>query len=633
MCDDRLSAAPSAAVAPQTPPVCRETPPDAAPTLDDIITKRRALWADGQDGARDRAFVRAAAVKILSTPALRRAVREKPYRLIEAAFCIVDKERRTVPFFLNEVQRDFLARLEEYGTSRPFFILKGRQQGFTSLITAVQLAFAIVRRNFSGFTMSHRADGTRAIFSDKAKAVYDRLPDELKPTEKYNNAYELSFSRLGSSWRVATAGDDVGRGMTMNFVHFSEVAFYECSLAELQAGIGETLTPNAIRIYETTANGWGGAKDLWDSGSCVNLFYVWWRSAEYRLTDPAAVARALSSLDGWLRPRLALLRSRGLDDGQCAWYADKYASYLDKRMIRQEYPVTADEAFLSTGDCVFDKEAIHNRLLALAGAPAPRRGRFTFRRVGVPLSDGAGETRDMAWSLCDIAFREEPDGIIALHEEPRVRRDARGTVTATAPYVLGGDTAGCGEDFFTGKVIDNLTGRTAATLRCRRMDEDDYAEQMLCLARYYHDALIAVETNYSRYPVRVLRRKYGYTNLYVREREDGQTGARERVDGFETTTRTKPIIIAELAEEMRRDPAAESDPETLREMAVFLRHPDGRLAAASGAHDDLVMALAIAHHASAQGARTWQSLAPVTSDPLARCFAPDERPDGAFIEW
>ena len=242
-------------------------------TVADIVKKRKKIWAEKMDAEYDRQFVKAAAVKILTTKELANEIRQKPYLLIEAAFNIIDKNKRNVPFFLNEVQADFISKFEQLGTNKPYYILKGRQQGFTSLITAMQLSYAVVQKNFSGFTLADSGDNTRAIFNDKARMVYARLPDELKPTERFNSVNELFFDKLNSSWHIATATDQVGRSRTLNFVHFSEVAFYECSLANLQKGIGEAMTDGAFRVYETTANGFNEAKDLWDSETCYNLFY------------------------------------------------------------------------------------------------------------------------------------------------------------------------------------------------------------------------------------------------------------------------------------------------------------------------------------------------------------------------
>lgn len=558
-------------------------------------------WEEKKDLEYDRLLVRSAVREILSSERLRLAVIERPYLLIEAAFHIVDKTKTTVPFFLNAVQREFIDAFERYGTERPYFVLKGRQQGFTSLITAMQLSYAVVRKNFSGFTLADRADNTLAIFHDKARMVYERLPEELKPTERFSSKKELFFDRLNSSWRVSTATGSVGRSRTLNFVHFSEVAFYDCSLSDLQKGIGEAMTEDAICIYETTANGWNEAKTLWDSGSCRNLFFEWWKTPEYRCEDPDW----LQTDDAWLRSRIRLLRDRGLTDEQIAWYCRKYAGYLDKSTVRQEYPCSPEEAFVFGGGCVFEKEKITDRLTVCGREAAPRRGYFTYRTVGIPFTAADGSVVGLDWQITDIRFEESSEGYILLHEEPRVRLTRDGRVCAEAPYVIGGDTAGGGADHFAAKVICNLDGKTAATLHKRQMDEDLYAEQLYCLGRYYHDALIAVETNYSRHPVRVLQQKYRYPKLYMRERLDRTEDTVEKVCGFETTALTKPVIIGELVRVMRETPEAECDPETLREMLTFVRKANGKTEAVNGMHDDLVMALAIAHHASGQQTRTW----------------------------
>ena len=597
-------------------------------TVEEMIAKRRQRWESRHDLAYDRRLTEAAVGEILQSEALRTVILAKPYLLIELAFRVVDKEKRTVPFFLNEVQRDFLDELERRGSDKPYFILKGRQQGFTTLITAMQLAYSVVQKNFSGFTVAHRRDSTKAIFNDKARTVYHRLPERLKPHEKYNSADELFFDRLNSSWRVETASDDVARGMTLGFVHLSEAAFYSCDFSLLQASVGEAAAAGAIVIYETTANGFNHAKELWDSGACHNLFYGWWRTEEYRRTEEVPA----EAVDAWLAERLRLLAEMGLDAAQRNWYAHKYASYLDKSLIRQEYPCTPEEAFLSGGECIFDKEAILSHLLRLdSKPPMGRTGYFTYKKTGKEIRNAAGETVDVEWQITDIAFAEDKNGSITLHEEPRIKQDAEGQTVALAPYTLGGDTAGSGADYFTAKVVCNLDHRTAATLRKQRMDEDLYAEQLYCLGRYYHDALIGVETNYSRHPTRLLSNVYRYPNLYVRERIDRVEETAEQVYGFETTAKTKPVIIGELVARMREDVRIESDRETLREMTVFVKKDNGRMEAVRGMHDDLVMALAIAHFIGTQQRRTWIPTDTGESDFITRNFSTDIGSE--FMSW
>lgn len=598
-------------------------------TIQDIIDKRKKRWEERHDIEFDKVLVRASVVKILQTPSLRDEIVARPYLLIPIAFYIVDKKRNTVPFFFNEVQEDFIEKLETLGTNKPFFALKGRQQGITSVITAIQLSFAIVRKNFSGFTMADRTDNAMAIFNDKARVVYDRLPEELKPSEKFNSRNEMFFDKLNSSWRIATATDQVGRSRTLNFVHFSEVAFYECNLSDLQAGIGEAITAGAIQVYETTANGFNQAKDLWDSESCHNLFYEWWRSPEYRSTE----YEYLETKDPWLIERKKVLEAKGCDKEQITWYCKKYDSYLDKNTIKQEYPITPTEAFVSSGDCVFDKEAINNQLARCASLQGARKGYFTYKKEAIPLTNSEGTMVDVEWKIKDIKFVESKDGYIFLHEEPRVKiKD--GEITHKAPYSLGGDTAGTGKDYFTGKVICNLDDKTVATLHKQYIDEDLYAEQMYCLGKYYHDALIGIEINYSRQPTRILQKKYNYPNLYMRERLDGASDRSVMDYGFETTSRTKPIIIGELVELMRNNPYIEEDIPTLKEMTTFVKKENGKLEAIDGCHDDLVMAKAIAHFISKKQTRTWIEVIPSDNEFISENFNLGEAGGNeGFMSW
>lgn len=84
--------------------------------------------------------------------------------------------------------------------------------------------------------------------------------------------------------------------------------------------------------------------------------------------------------------------------------------------------------------------------------------------------------------------------------------------------MLGGDTAGEGSDYFTAIVIENVSGRIVAKLR-QKYSEPEYVRQIYALGRFYNDALVAIETNFSTYPVMKLQ-EMEYPNQYSRERED-----------------------------------------------------------------------------------------------------------------
>ena len=121
----------------------------------------------------------------------------------------------------------------------------------------------------------------------------------------------------------------------------------------------------------------------------------------------------------------------------------------------------------------------------------------------------------------------------------------------------------------------------------QKMDEDLFSEQLYCLGMYFCEALIAVETNFSRHPVRVLR-SYGYKNIYA--------SSGEEYCGFLTTSVTRPIMLANLVSVMRECIYLETDRDTLLEMLDFVKHPTGKAQASSGKHDDLVISSAIARY-------------------------------------
>lgn len=557
-------------------------------TADYLIAKRKEKWKELHDIEYDKQFREAVANELISDKNLLEEVQKEPNKLIELLFIVVDKEQKTVPFFLNEVQLDLVNRINkakddfEKGiiTDISILILKGRQQGFTTVVTAYQLASILVTKNFQGFTVADESSNSETIFQNKAKFPYDNLPDKIKPSEKYNNKRQLLFEKINSSWSVDTATKNMGRSRTINFFHGSECAFWRYGIAITQAGIGEAFTRNCIKIYESTANGFNEYRQMWKSGAHINCFYEWWRTKEYRTKFESEKVKKdfilkIKAKSEWIFERLNWLQNKKkLDLEQLYWYYKKYNSYIDKELIKQEYPCTPDEAFIASGRCIFDKENIIRRIDELANKKPLQRGFFTYKYDGLKLTN--------------IKWQDDEVGYIKIYELPK----------RLYPYVLSGDTAGEGSDFFTGHVIDNTNGRQVAVLK-QDIDEDLYAKQMYCLGEYYNNALIGIETNFSTYPQKELER-LGYKNFYIRDIEDKYTHKKEKAYGFKTTMLTRPIILADLVRIVRENIEYIVDTETLEEMLTFVKMATGKAEAQEGYHDDLVMALAIVYYIRTQ---------------------------------
>lgn len=238
------------------------------------------------------------------------------------------------------------------------------------------------------------------------------------------------------------------------------------------------------------------------------------------------------------------------------------STYKDNRFLTPEARITleafreTDEYYYTvyclgqwgvTGKTVFNGKAVAERLTYVEKQGWRKRGYFAYT-----LSPDDIHISEWHWE-------DDENGPVILYAEP----------TEGRPYVVGGDTAGDGSDYFVGQVLDNITGRQVCVLR-HRYDEDTYARQMYCLGRYYNDALLGIETNFSTYPVKLLA-LMGYPKLYVREVEDDYTGRIKQAYGFQTNRTTRPVILSELIRILRESMASINDRDTLLEMLTFVR--------------------------------------------------------------
>ena len=589
-------------------------------TAKQIIKKRKELWEQYKDINRDYEFTLAVSNELLTNRPLLTEIMNNPELLIEMIFIIVDKDKNTVPYFLNEVQIDFIENklnktIELFNQNKilqmKFLVLKGRQQGFTSVITAYQLACTLLKRNFTGFTLADTADNVRAIFQDKAKYIYNNLPDAVRPTEKYNSKTEMFFEKLNSSWRINVATAQVGRSRTINFFHGSEAAFWTCLISDTQSSLGEALTKASIQILESTANGFNEFKDLWDSGEWINCFYEWWKTTEYRnsfetLDIKQEFLNNIEAKQEWIWTRLKWLKDiKHLDNEQLYWYYNKYNNYLNKDLIKQEYPCTPEEAFLNSGNCVFDAELLTYRKAELEEeykTKPYKQGFFEYRWHNEDTKDYIINT--------SIKFVENTLGMIKIYEKPH----------NTGYYVLGGDTAGDGSDYNTGTMIDNTTGKRVATVRTQA-NADTYTYQMYCLGIYYNQALIGVEINFNIFTVIELQR-LNYPHQYMREEYDNISKKMQQKFGWKTDRNTRPMIIATEQAAIRDHIENYVDIDMILECLSFIYNEDMRPDAMSGKHDDLLFSDMIA-----EAIRWQQKVETAPQKRLEGYFTPGELED------
>lgn len=248
------------------------------------------------------------------------------------------------------------------------------------------------------------------------------------------------------------------------------------------------------------------------------------------------------------------------------------------------------------GKTIFPKQIVSERIAYLRNRQPLKVGYFSFKYEHDTISE--------------IKWVNDEHGHIKIYED----------VKEKYPYVLGGDTAGEGSDFFSGHMINNVTGNQVAVIH-QQFDEIDYAKQMYCLGKYYNDALVGIEINFSSYPSRKFE-EWNYPRIYMRQTEDSITHKIQMKFGFLTGRMTRPLIIAELVAIVKENVNLINDIATLEEMLTFVKNENGRAEAQEGAHDDLLMGLAITHHI-----RDQQSYKPVKTETISLANLPADLKD------
>lgn len=277
---------------------------------------------------------------------------------------------------MNRAQKYIHACLEEQrnntGKVRAL-ILKGRQQGVSTYTEARYYWKVTHRQGVRAFILTHEADSTAALF-EMVERYHKEAPGFVKPSTGASNAKELVFDTLDSGYKVGTAGNkSVGRGTTIQYFHGSEVAYWP-NAAEHAKGILQAVpdeTDTEI-ILESTANGIG------------NYFYQQWLKAEAGEGDFQAVFVPWFWQEEYRKFGLGLRRTPeeeklvelfGLDDEQLAFRRSKIAELAADGTdgliaFRQEYPMTAQEAFqVSGGQSLIRPELViaarRNKVLAI----------------------------------------------------------------------------------------------------------------------------------------------------------------------------------------------------------------------------------------------------------------------------
>jgi hypothetical protein len=196
----------------------------------------------------------------------------------------------------------------------------------------------------------------------------------------------------------------------------------------------------------------------------------------------------------------------------------------------------------------------------------------------------------------DFSNSNPPFGKVVMWEPPQVG----------VTYTVGVDPAyglGAGADRSAIHVLRNGTVQLPDIQVAEFCSEDlnvhELANVCYMLGNLYmsggREALMSVETNIGEDIIYALRTKYNYGNIYVRKTYDSIRNVATTKLGWKTTVATRPKLISKTLQYVKQGWWDLSSPWLINEMqTIEKKDEEAKIQAASGTHDDLYMAAAIA---------------------------------------
>ncbi len=521
-------------------------------------------------------------------------IKNKRWRLDNLYF-IITKDGKKEPFVMNRAQLHFFENylLTPGKIYHRHVILKARQLGFTTFIDIFILDEILFNTNKEAIIIAHKVEDASQIFDKKVDfAIRNMAPDVKGAFFKinHNSARKIQVivdygPEQGSTSSITVSTS--GRSGTYHLVHISEFAkmciLFPKRAEEVETGtfpavpfdgfifIESTAEGMAGRFYELFNERWNGRSKITPQLSQVQFlphFYNWqYDDAEMKKIQSIIKAKDMEECEiDWEDYQ----KENNLTDLEITYYYMKWQQLGGKggteaiKKLKQEYPTTPEEAFLSTGQSYFPIAKVASLLQRSA-----------------PGIKGELHTNEKG----EVEFIPTSNGNFEMWNKPEV-----GT-----RYIIGGDTS---EGLANGDaqvlyVINHKTENCDGLYRSQ-VPPDELASEAYKVGKFYNWALLAIEVNKDGLWVNDALEKMGYINLYARKVFDDITQKVTKFFGWKTTSSTRPFSLAALkAVFLRKDGGFPSA--LLNEMFTFIRNMKGKPEALDKKRDDVVMAAAIGY--------------------------------------
>ena len=537
---------------------------------------------------------------------------ESPTLFIEN-FCYIITKKATFELFKpNKPQKIILDYVEEcLREKKPIRvrILKARQMGFSTLISAIGFWWATMHENSSYAVVAHKEDSTMSIF-DKNRIFYNNLPVWLKPATNRFSSEAISYDKvdngdgggLRSKIFFGTAGgNELFRGETILFCHKSEKAFWE-NVDILNKSLNAAIPkePFTAIFDESTANGYNHYKDECEASARGEneykfFFFGWNMMDDYQM--PVEEGFKLLPIEE------EYMLMHDLTPEQMRWRRYKIVNDYNYTLrdienddiddFKQEYPLIPEEAFISSGRSVFSPKVTKK------GMEYSKLYKYSkeYELQSFPCKENLIMYEDP-----EMEEIKEYDKEVYYNKETQKYeyRDTDlliGKKYKYANYVLGIDTSGAGQDRNVITVWHTHDKKMVARWSKTNISEENLAKIAVEIAKIYNYGMIAPEVNFSHSLVSFIE-DLEYENIYVCENESRIDKKNTSLEyGWKTTSKTKPLLVSNMKRAINEDYKIIPDPEFWYEADYYIQEKtksgQDTFNAASGKHDDIVMAAMI----------------------------------------
>jgi hypothetical protein len=559
-------------------------------------------------------------------------------------------KRHFVPLKWNLAQRRFWPDINPKGDKA--FFLKSRQVGWTTICQAFDFWICVTRPAAKVQLLTHNEELQGEMY-DRVDIFLENLPAPFKVKKKSGNR-KTGFRFAGipglkrpdgtsvvlnSAYGIMTVGGkQKGIGKSLDVLHMTEVARWEDIRGDMERYIStamQAVPKGGWVIMETTPDMYGHVSHrLWRSAKSGKkkmnaVFMPWW-------FDETAVRQAPENFVPADKKEVKLLKW-GASPENLMFRREKIAEltsdeYDGETLFNREYPSTDRDCWLSRGKNAFSIERLieqEKRIEREEQERKPKVGDIELNPERYPYFQPRGDGDLTIWRVPNAP---SPCPVCAGAGETALGNcnvcGGRGH-QPTQQYVIGADV-GKGKqtgDYSAACVLNAYTLEQVAEYHGKPLPEE-FGYILDKLARFYNNALLAVESNGDGYTaIQTLCETLHYPNLYRHEKT--QRGYAESSDsyGWNNNAATRSIAVNTARNIIGGRRTIIRSKALIDELLAFVADESGKFQAPKGAHDDLAMAFMIslwaAQHGAFQPLDSWYAETPMLDSPVPMSHEPE----------